>query len=657
MIFLIFTLLHFGACVWMNTLDPCEDEIGSLVENEMCDQSNVWRAYAEAVHLSTVMMLGVSNVHIIGGSDMLELMMEARGTDKTRFYIVSTFFMVGGLFVIALLISEMSSYIMGKSQGSAAFQRRSDRVKHEMEYYRLPHDLQLQVKAYYNYVWIHQKQYDDRIALLSDHQMSTDLQRKVALHLFKDVISHVSFFSDIDDMLLGEICLSLRSRIFLPDDMIIYKGDVGKELFIIAKGVVEVLRDDLPTKARERTHPILLRNGSFFGEIALVMEVRRTCSVQARTVCEVSILLQKSFDAILSEHPAFGRRMNELVVARQLDKHLAKSVNSGQNCQVSKKDLDTAYTQVEKKMKEGLQRRMESTRVDHVERSKSMLNIVSAIDQKKMPLPWNSENDIECNDEENNIDKNLTNRESMMSCVTLSPGLRKKRQTQKQKSEKLKKSTSMNVVHPIVDNNDHEIFTVPSEIGCEVTIESKDPSKLFDRRKRSFSHPIKSRISQFWNGSSEKEVVPPPNQREKKQEGHGSPRKTRQWQRVLSRMSEEESSIGSNRESMEEEAETLMVVGGYSPRNSVVDINKVRPSILRSCDVSTEQKLKCEPIQEFHDEEIQQMKHLEARLSSQDEAIREVLMKLEILNDVRKESKSANPVEDIGRNSSRSPER
>ena len=65
----------------------------------------------------------------------------------------------------------------------------------------------MQVKAFYDYVWIHQKQYDDRVALLSDDQMSTDLQRKLALHLFKDVVSHISIFSEIDDLLLGQICL------------------------------------------------------------------------------------------------------------------------------------------------------------------------------------------------------------------------------------------------------------------------------------------------------------------------------------------------------------------------------------------------------------------------------------------------------------------
>ena len=65
--------------------------------------------------------------------------------------------MAGVLFLVALLRSEMNVYLIGKMQGSVAFQRKVDRVKHEMEYYAVPNDLQLKIKAFYDYVWIHQK--------------------------------------------------------------------------------------------------------------------------------------------------------------------------------------------------------------------------------------------------------------------------------------------------------------------------------------------------------------------------------------------------------------------------------------------------------------------------------------------------------------------
>jgi hypothetical protein len=118
------------------------------------------------------------------------------------------------------------------------------------------------------------------------------------------------------------------------------------------------LRDDLPANLRRNAPEILLRNGSFFGEIALVMEVRRTCSVQARTVCEVNVLQQNAFDAVLRENPHFARKINELVVARQLDSSLARSSHvKGVDFQISQSDMERAVTAMEKNMQEGLARR------------------------------------------------------------------------------------------------------------------------------------------------------------------------------------------------------------------------------------------------------------------------------------------------------------
>lgn len=381
---LIFTMLHLGACVWVLLLDPCEEDTLNF-GHEVCAQENMYQMYAEALHLSAAMFLGVSSDHIVMKPELLHLDFNGKDKDSTTIYLVSTLFMIIGLFLIALLISETNVYVMGKKQGSAAFQSKSDRINHEMEYYGVPHDLQVQVRAFYDYVWIHQRQYDGKIALLSDQQMSTDLQRKLALHLFKDVVSHISFFSEIDDLLLGEICMSLRTRIFLPGDTIIFKGDVGKELFIIAKGVVEVLRDDLPANLRRNAPEILLHNGSFFGEIALVMEVRRTCSVQARTVCEVNVLQQNAFDAVLRENPHFARKINELVVARQLDSSLARSSHvKGVDFQVSQSDIERAVIAMERNMQEGLLRRqMNQTESSRTMADSSLKSPVSATKVKQ----------------------------------------------------------------------------------------------------------------------------------------------------------------------------------------------------------------------------------------------------------------------------------
>ncbi|GMH82611.1 hypothetical protein TL16_g09316 [Triparma laevis f. inornata] len=345
--------IHIGACLWVLALDPCPIDY-DVASMPWCTAASVYEMYFESLHVVCVMILGVSNSHVMAPDTLDTLLTQT--LNKSQVYALSMAYMIYGLYIGSVLVAEMTVYVMGRTQGSSAFQKKIDRVKHEMEYYSVPEALRNQVGAYYDYIWVNQKQFDDNIGLLSDRTMSTDLQRKLALHLFKDVVSHISFFAEVDDVVLGQICLSLKTLIFLPEDMILFKGDVGKELFIIAKGVVEVMRDDLPKDKRAQANQILLRSGSFFGEIALVMEVRRTCSVQARTVCEINILLQRTFDDILREHPDFAKKMNELVVARQLETSMAR-IGINQGMKIRQADLNYANEAVAKQMEDGLLRR------------------------------------------------------------------------------------------------------------------------------------------------------------------------------------------------------------------------------------------------------------------------------------------------------------
>mmetsp|Transcript_23451 Transcript_23451/g.34585 ORF Transcript_23451/g.34585 Transcript_23451/m.34585 type:complete len:870 (-) Transcript_23451:1888-4497(-) len=590
---LVFTLLHIGACLWMLLLDPCNIDSDNYAGSDICAQENIYNLYAEAIHITAVMMLGISNSHIIGSPDTLDIMVERNADNKIRIYIFSTMYMVGGLFLIALLMSEMNVYLIGKMQGSAAFQQRSDRVKHEMEYYGVPDDLRLQVRAFYDYVWIHQRQYDDKIALLSDEQMSTDLQRKLALHLFKDVVSHISFFSEVDDLLLGEICLSLRTRIFLPNDMILFKGDVGKELFIIAKGIVEVLRDDLPVNKRYRSPPILLKSGSFFGEIALVMEVRRTCSVQARTICEVNILQQRTFDAILLGNPDFARRMNELVVARQLETCLARSVQQGVDFQVAQSDLDLAVEAMEQNMKEGLDRR------------KAMQNRTHYVPESRISQ-INQYSTLEQHDSE-------STKEDLLRTAVASESLARKSPTIPppfigSEIAKSSKSKTTDVMPDVIEEQNGTTANRSSDVSMMIGDIARRSTRFVAEavrrppRIQTTQHidDLSDDSSESFDACSDGEVKTPSQNNRRGQRTESLPC-------IHTR----------NAENGKENKEEVDVAGHFRPGKTVVDIQKVHPSILNTGRDNS-----------LHREE--DMIRLNARMSFQDKMMEKLLSKLEV---------------------------
>jgi len=249
-------------------------------------------------------------------------------------FIMVTIFLLIGVAQVAILFGHLGLLLQSKYQASAAFRMKLDRVKAECAYYKVPWDLQNRVFAYYDYLWVNQKQYDDKIMLMNDRGMSSDLRGKLALFLYKDVIQGVTLFERVDDTFLSKICMELQTRIYLPEDMVICKGDIGSELYIISRGVVQVFivdenelleggEDEGEAKRKAEEGSIYLHRGNFFGEVSLLMETRRTTSVQAKTVCELNVLVQEVFEEILRESPEFAEEMKNLVLERKL--HNAKT--------------------------------------------------------------------------------------------------------------------------------------------------------------------------------------------------------------------------------------------------------------------------------------------------------------------------------------------
>jgi len=130
------------------------------------------------------------------------------------------------------------------------------------------------------------------------------LREEVIYQSCKDLLT--SMFKEFNsENLIRQLACVLESVIFLPGDYIIYKGDFGDEMYFIAEGSVFVLSQDKQTVIASLT------KGAFFGEIALLMETRRTSYVQAETFCIINILKKHDFDNIAKNFPEIEKKLKE----------------------------------------------------------------------------------------------------------------------------------------------------------------------------------------------------------------------------------------------------------------------------------------------------------------------------------------------------------
>lgn len=67
------------------------------------------------------------------------------------------------------------------------------------------------------------------------------LKTELALHVNLETLRKVTIFQECQPEFLHDLVLKMRAFIFTPGDIICRKGEVAREMFIIADGVLEVI--------------------------------------------------------------------------------------------------------------------------------------------------------------------------------------------------------------------------------------------------------------------------------------------------------------------------------------------------------------------------------------------------------------------------------
>jgi CRP-like cAMP-binding protein len=146
------------------------------------------------------------------------------------------------------------------------------------------------------------------IALAEDiRQHSTDVTTIAAL------LSNFSIFKTLNEDNLKDLVSILRLRKYVPDDIIIRKGDPGKNLYIILSGQVDVLDQDGISITK-------LQNGEVFGEMSLISGDCIGATIKVLEPTTVLYIRGQDFLKVLNRFPSL-----QMYFARLLSRRLAKS--------------------------------------------------------------------------------------------------------------------------------------------------------------------------------------------------------------------------------------------------------------------------------------------------------------------------------------------
>ncbi|CAI4227565.1 unnamed protein product [Auanema sp. JU1783] len=213
-------------------------------------------------------------------------------------YIYMTFSWMMGVFVFALLLGQIRDIVSNANRNREEYQRKMDLALGECKRLNLSKDLTDRVRDWFIYTWQQQKTLDEKKLI---EKLPLKLQTDLALSVHYNTLSKVQLFQDCDRALLRDLVLKLRPVIFLPGDMVCKKGDVGKEMYIVNQGVLQVVGGDNNEKVFAE-----LTQGSVFGEISLLAiggNNRRTASIKAKGYTTLFVLLKEDLNDVIKYYP------------------------------------------------------------------------------------------------------------------------------------------------------------------------------------------------------------------------------------------------------------------------------------------------------------------------------------------------------------------
>ena len=200
-------------------------------------------------------------------------------------------------------------------------------------------EIENKIIKWFDYLASNDQSLDEETVLAT---LPDKLRAEIAMQVHLDTLKRVHIFQDVEPGLLEELVLKLQLQVYSPGDYICRKGDIGKEMFIVKRGKLDVVSDD------GRTVFVTLSEGSVFGEISILNIVgnktgnRRTANVRSVGYSDLFCLSKDDLWDALTEYTEAKKKL--------LDRGKAILTNDGLIDEAVARDAEKKNQHVEDKV-------------------------------------------------------------------------------------------------------------------------------------------------------------------------------------------------------------------------------------------------------------------------------------------------------------------
>lgn len=174
---------------------------------------------------------------------------------ETSYTIIS---IIIGVFMYSLILGAASSGLSSLDEGDLELRKQMEALNGFLRKKKVSIDIQKRIQENLKYVWSSYQSFNvnSHWFLKGVHQL---LQLELTIEINKKYLQKVPMFKHISFECMIFLISILESRIYLPEEFVVYEDQEGKEMFFIQSGLLEVID-------KTKNLRIRLIEGDFFGE-------------------------------------------------------------------------------------------------------------------------------------------------------------------------------------------------------------------------------------------------------------------------------------------------------------------------------------------------------------------------------------------------------
>ncbi|KDO26603.1 hypothetical protein SPRG_08007 [Saprolegnia parasitica CBS 223.65] len=222
-----------------------------------------------------------------------------------------TFYMLLGASIFGYIIGSMSTLVDQMQTKGILAKEKMDRVKEYMKERNLPKPLRVRIRKHFEF-YLAQKEISADSDLV--HELSDDLRTQLVIHLNKDVVAKIPFFANQDDACISYLMGILSQECFTPGEFV-FRGEFGRHMYFLVKGTVEVV---INVNTPQELLCKVLSEGSYFGELAMLLNSKRSASIRCKTFGVLYVLSRSGMDHIHSHYPNISNHIMKEIRAKLL---------------------------------------------------------------------------------------------------------------------------------------------------------------------------------------------------------------------------------------------------------------------------------------------------------------------------------------------------